>query len=150
MSHKRSLASRRQRRKQKHRRRDSQRDYYRVISDSGETTGDAKFARPETCPCPDCNLDNRLRTVDLQPIRIGSIPLRPSRVSKWRPLASKGCETCKGTGKVHLDFEYERKDPYDLTTKESREALEQLRLWRARGGKDTRLSTAVGRPAAGR
>lgn len=96
----------------------------------GETTGDPKFDKPLGYPCPDCNLENRLRTTDLQPERIGRIPLRPAR-NKWRPVASRTCETCEGSGQIPYEYG-DRVDPYDLTHRESQTSAEALRLWQMR------------------
>ena len=45
-----------------------------------------------------------------------------------------GCETCEGTGAIHLD-EYDQVDPYDIASRsESRENALGLKEWR--GGND--------------
>ncbi len=92
----------------------------RAERDHGETTREPKFDRRTTMPCPDCNLENRLRATDLRPETIGAIPLQPSRLSKWRPKATAGCEVCGGTGTVPL-ADYDQVDPYDMSRSESRE-----------------------------
>jgi hypothetical protein len=136
MSGRRSDLARKRRRRERRVFKQREQEVVRSIRDHGETTHDPKFDKPHSTPCFDCNLENRLRTTDLRPSPIGAIPLMPSRLSKWRPTASIGCETCGGTGKITLD-PYEQVDPYDLTSrKESRESLEALRLWRLRAGKD--------------
>lgn len=125
-SHKKSLSAKRRRRKQ----RLKDQDIARAVVAHGETTGEAKFDKPLGSPCPDCNLENRLRTTDLQPERIGRIPLRPAR-NKWRPVASRTCETCEGSGMIPHEQD-ERYDPYDLQRRESQISAEALRLWQIR------------------
>lgn len=127
-----SRASKIRRRRERRTASQHRQEVARAVVTHGDTTGDPKFDRPRTAPCPDCNLENRLRATDLRPERIGRIPLRPSRLSKWRPLASAGCETCGGAGEVHLDY-YDQCDPYDVVARsESRESLARLELWRKR------------------
>lgn len=58
--------------------------------------------------CPDCELMGNLDIVG-KPRRIGLIPLRGSSASKWRPVATVGCETCDGTGRLSVN----KPDPYD-------------------------------------
>lgn len=134
MSGRRSVNAERRRRKARRSERQRAQEFTRQVADHGETTSHPKFHKPRTTPCPDCNLENRLRSTDLRSHPIGAIPLQPSRLSKWRPTASIGCETCDGTGEVHLDV-YDQVDPYDMVSrKESREQAESLRLWRLRRG----------------
>ena len=115
-------------RRNRHREKERLREQERAANSTGETDGFASFDHPKFVPCPDCSLEGALG-IDGKPRRIGRIPLRPSRVSKWRPLATKRCEICKGTGEIP----YEHADPYNLAaSKESRESLQSLVLWRLR------------------
>lgn len=107
---------------------------------SGSSSESEKFDRPKTAPCPDCNIENRLSVDTSTPRRIGRVPFRPTKMSSWRPLASAGCETCDGNGAVRLT-DYERIDPYSLNARESRDALERVKLQRIRGGKDSSFAT---------
>lgn len=58
--------------------------------------------------CPDCEIMGNLDALG-RPKRIGLIPLRGSSVSKWRPSATAGCETCGGSGRLSVN----KPDPYD-------------------------------------
>lgn len=140
MSRRSTIATRR-RRKARRNGKQIQLEVSRSIRDHGDPTADPRFDRPTTTPCQDCNLENRLRSTDLRASPIGAIPLQPSRLSKWRPVASAGCETCEGTGHVPIPKE-DQVDPYDLVArKESREALESLQLWRLRGDTPARTTS---------
>lgn len=133
MSGKRSVSAERRRRKARRAQKQKRQEIARSTVAYGDGGNDPRFDKPRTSPCPDCNIENRLRTTDLRPSPIGAIPLKPTSLSSWRPTASIGCETCDGTGTVEL-LEHEQYDPYDLAArKESREALEELILWRMRG-----------------
>ncbi len=134
MSGRRSELARKRRRKERRHVKQGVQEIKRAERDHGETTAEPKFDRRTTMPCPDCNLENRLRSTDLRPQPIGMIPLQPSRLSKWRPKATAGCETCGGSGTVAL-AEYDQVDPYDMSRSESRENAEGIRI--RSGGKDT-------------
>lgn len=49
--------------------------------------------------CPDCELMGNLDAVG-RPLKVGAVPLRGSRASKWRPSKTAGCETCNGSGSI--------------------------------------------------
>jgi hypothetical protein len=126
MSGRRSEIARKRRRRERRIVKQVAREVAQQTADHGHTTNEPSFDRPTSTPCPDCNLENRLRSTDLRPAPIGAIPLKPTRLSSWRPVASIGCETCDGTGAISLD-EYDRIDPYDMSRSESRENAEGLR-----------------------
>jgi hypothetical protein len=138
MSGRRSQLARKRRRRERRSIKQHEHEVVRSIRDHGDTTSDPKFDKPYTTPCPDCNLENRLRSTDLRPSPIGAVPLKPTRLSAWRPVASAGCETCEGTGAIPLD-PYDQIDPYDTSRSESRENAEGVKLWRLRKDKDTPL-----------
>ena len=58
--------------------------------------------------CPDCELEGNLDIVG-RPKKLGRIPFRGSSVTKWRADATRGCETCGGSGRI----EVLRRNDYD-------------------------------------
>jgi len=130
MSGRRSDIARKRRRRERRNAKQVYQERKQQTYDHGNTTNEPIFDKPTTSPCPDCNLENRLRSTDLRPAPIGAIPLKPTRLSSWRPVASIGCETCGGSGAINLD-EYDQVDPYDIASRsESRENALGLKEWR--------------------
>jgi len=121
---------RRNRRRENHR----YRTLERSIQNAGETAGHAYFTKRERVPCEDCNLRGDLSVDTSTPLPIGKIPLRPSRLSKWRPMRSAGCETCEGKGWIEIEIDLDTRDPYDLERAESRIALARVLKQRERQG----------------